>query len=106
LECPRQMLSHAGSADVIGNMPAEIFRRETKHAIGGWNRILGVVTEKERAALPVSIEAPERRSYLLLLPQPIKPLLHRLTSNSHESWGSYLGFTHPSKGKGCFGSRL
>jgi hypothetical protein len=41
-----------------------------------------VVTEKERAALPVSIEAPERRSYLLLLPQPIKPLLHRLTSNS------------------------
>ena len=71
------MLSHPGSADVIGDMPAEILRGETESAIGGGNRILGVVAEKEHAALEIPVDAPERRHRRLLVPQPIKPLLHR-----------------------------
>ena len=72
-----EMLGHSGSADVIGDMPAEILRRETESAIGGGNRILGVVAEKEHAAPEIPVDAPERRHRRLLVPQPIKPLLHR-----------------------------
>ena len=71
------MLSDAGSANVIGDVPAEIFRRETEGAISGWNRILGVVAEKEHAAPEIPVDAPERRRRRLFVPQPIKPLLHR-----------------------------
>ena len=77
MQRPREMLGHAGSADVIGDVPAEILRRETEGAIGGWNRILGVVAEKKHAAPEIPVDAPERRHRRLLLPQPIKPLLHR-----------------------------
>ena len=74
-----EMLGDAGCPDVVGDVPAEIFRREAEGAIGWRNSIVGVVAEKEHAALPVSVDAPERRRHLLL-PQPIKPLLHRVTS--------------------------
>ena len=76
------MLSHPGSADVIGDVPAEILRGETEDTVGGGNRILSVVAEKEHAARQIPVDAPERRRRHLLPPQPIKPLLHRLTSYS------------------------
>jgi hypothetical protein len=74
------VLDHAGRADIIGDVPADILRWKAECAVGRRNVVVGVVAQNQNAALTVSVDAAIRRSFDFVLPRRISSLLHRLSS--------------------------
>ena len=52
------MLGHLRRAEVIGDMPVQVFRLKPERAVGFREGVLGVVAEDEEAGRGVPFDAP------------------------------------------------